>query len=139
MPAERIAKKNTSRSKCKGHIRGGGRPGFKHLCVECGNRFCPECVKSSARHKRTVTDAEPEPSEQDRDPLITEDIRAAWDDSWIRNRKVCDRNRGPCFTRITRNLPVSVCDEIDCVKISVLRKHVLMSSICSIGTSNSWL
>ena len=46
----RSTMKNTSRVKCRGFACGGGKPGFRHLCPDCGKRFCPKCVRSSSRH-----------------------------------------------------------------------------------------
>ena len=46
----RSTMKNTSRVKCRGFACGGGKPGFWHLCPDCGKRFCPKCVRSSSRH-----------------------------------------------------------------------------------------
>ena len=46
----RSTMKNTSRVKCRGFACGGGKPGFWHLCPDCGKRFCPKCVRTSSRH-----------------------------------------------------------------------------------------
>ena len=46
----RSTMKNTGRVKCRGFACGGGKPGFWHLCPDCGKRFCPKCVRTSSRH-----------------------------------------------------------------------------------------
>ena len=46
----RSTMKNTSRVKCRGFACGGGKPRFRHLCPDCGKRFCPKCVRPSSRH-----------------------------------------------------------------------------------------
>ena len=73
-----MAKKNTSRTKCKGFACGGGKPRYKHICLECGKRFCPKCVLSSAWHKCSVIEPEPEPSGDELDSSIVKNTRVVW-------------------------------------------------------------
>ena len=42
--------KNSSRAKCRGFACGGGKPGFWHVCADCGKRFCPKCVRPRCKH-----------------------------------------------------------------------------------------
>ena len=42
--------KNSSRTKCRGFACGGGKPGFWHVCEDCGKRFCPKCVHPCCKH-----------------------------------------------------------------------------------------
>ena len=42
--------KNSSRAKCRGFACGGGKPGFWHVCEDCGKRFCPKCVRPRCKH-----------------------------------------------------------------------------------------
>ena len=60
MPVDRPAKKNTSRSKCKGLACENCKPGFKHLCSKCNKLFCPKCVLSE-KHNCLAIEPDPEP------------------------------------------------------------------------------
>ena len=69
MSVVRTAMKNTSRTKCRGLACGGGKPGYKHLCLDCGKRFCPKCVWPSSRHACSSIAPAPEPSSGEQDSL----------------------------------------------------------------------
>ena len=85
MPADRHVKKNSSRSKCKGLACGGCKPGYKHLCFECGKWLCLKCVLSNARHKCLVIEPEPEPSrDESPEPSIAKNAGAALQTSELR-------------------------------------------------------
>ena len=63
----RLSMKNSSRAKCRGFACGGGKPGFWHVCSDCGKRFCPKCVRPRSRHACVpmVPPAEPPTDESD--------------------------------------------------------------------------
>ena len=62
--------KNTSRAKCRGFACGGGKPGFRHLCPDCGKRFCPKCVRPNSRHACLPTVPAADPPTEESDVLI---------------------------------------------------------------------
>ena len=64
----RSTMKNTSRVKCRGFACGGGKPGFRHLCLDCGKRFCPKCVRPSSRHACLSMAPAAVPPTEDPDP-----------------------------------------------------------------------
>ena len=66
----RSTMKNTSRVKCRGFACGGGKPGFRHLCPDCGKRFCPKCVRPNSRHACLPTVPAADPPAEESDALI---------------------------------------------------------------------